>query len=62
MATDWGKWSAEERAAAPQEPPSPRQALPPEEVAALILWIVTAPAELVLNEAIVSPLEEAGWP
>jgi NADP-dependent 3-hydroxy acid dehydrogenase YdfG len=36
--------------------------LPPQEVAALIVWIAAAPAELVLNEAIVSPLEEQGWP
>jgi hypothetical protein len=26
------------------------------------VWIATAPAELVLNEAVVSPLEEQGWP
>jgi hypothetical protein len=31
-------------------------------VAALIAWIATAPPELVLNEAVVSPLEEGGWP
>ena len=62
MATDWGKWSAEERAGALREPQSPTKALPPEEVAALIVWMVTAPAELVLNEAVVSPLEEEGWP
>ena len=62
MATDWGKWSAAERAGASQEPQPPTKALPPDEVAALILWMVTAPAELVLNEAVVSPLEEAGWP
>ena len=62
MATDWGNWSAAERAGASPEPQSPTKALPPGEVAALIVWMVTAPAELVLNEAIVSPLEEAGWP
>jgi 3-oxoacyl-[acyl-carrier protein] reductase len=62
MATDWGKWSAAERAVALPEPQPPTKALPPGEVAALIVWMVTAPAELVLNEAIVSPLEEEGWP
>jgi hypothetical protein len=29
-------------------------------VAALIVWLAAAPAELVLNEAVVSPLEEQG--
>lgn len=62
MATGWGKWSAEERAGASHERQSPTKALPLEEVAALIVWMVTAPAELVLNEAVVSPLEEARWP
>jgi hypothetical protein len=36
--------------------------LPPGEVAALIVWLAAAPAEVVLNEAIVSLLEEQGWP
>jgi hypothetical protein len=31
-------------------------------VAGLVVWVATAPAELVLNEAVVSPLEELGWP
>ncbi|HEV2074576.1 MAG TPA: SDR family oxidoreductase [Thermomicrobiales bacterium] len=62
MATGWGKWSAAERDDALEEPPPPTKALPPDEVAALIVWMVTAPAELVLNEAVVSPLEEEGWP
>lgn len=62
MATDWGKWSAAERAGTSQEQQPPTKALPPDEVAALIVWMVTAPAELVLNETIVSPLEEEGWP
>jgi NADP-dependent 3-hydroxy acid dehydrogenase YdfG len=38
------------------------KALPPAEVASLIVWIAAAPAELVLNEVIISPLEEEGWP
>jgi NAD(P)-dependent dehydrogenase (short-subunit alcohol dehydrogenase family) len=62
MATHWGTWSPEVRQAAQREPPPPRKALPPTEVAALIAWIASAPPELVLNEAIVTPLEEEGWP
>ncbi len=44
------------------EPPPVTKALPPAEVASLITWIATAPAELVLNEAIISPVKEEGWP
>ena len=61
MATDWGRWTPEARTADRPAPP-PREALPPSEVANLIVWIATAPPELVLNEAIVSPLDEGGWP
>jgi 3-oxoacyl-[acyl-carrier protein] reductase len=61
MATHWGAWSAEERLG---ESPArgPREALPPETVAAFIAWIATAPPELVLDEAIVTPLNEHGYP
>jgi NAD(P)-dependent dehydrogenase (short-subunit alcohol dehydrogenase family) len=62
MATSWGVWSPAERGAAQGERPLARRALPPQEVAALVVWLATAPAELVLNEAIVTPLEEQGWP
>ena len=62
MATQWGAWSPEQRAAEDCEPPPATEALPPDEVAALIAWIVSAPPELVLNEAVVTPLDEAGWP
>jgi NADP-dependent 3-hydroxy acid dehydrogenase YdfG len=41
---------------------TPSEALPPSRVAALIVWIAAAPSELVLNEVIVSPLKEQGWP
>jgi hypothetical protein len=41
---------------------SPRGALPPETVAAFLVWLATAPAELVLDEAIVTPLDEQGYP
>jgi NAD(P)-dependent dehydrogenase (short-subunit alcohol dehydrogenase family) len=62
MATSWGVWSPAARGTARGERAPATRALPPQEVAALIVWIAAAPAELVLNEAIVSPLEEQGWP
>src|SRR5438552_12064909 len=62
MATHWGLWSPTARQATSRAAQPPTKALPPAEVAALIVWIAAAPPELVLNEAIVSPLEEAGWP
>jgi NAD(P)-dependent dehydrogenase (short-subunit alcohol dehydrogenase family) len=62
MATSWGVWSPAARETTRGERPPASKALPPHEVAALIVWIAAAPAELVLNEAIVSPLEEQGWP
>ena len=62
MATSWGVWAPAERATTQRQAPAPTEALPPEEVAALIVWIASAPQELVLNEAIVTPLEESGWP
>ena len=61
MATHWGAWSAEKRDAQ-QRPGGSREALAPETVAALIAWIATAPPELVLDEAIVTPLDEQGYP
>jgi len=42
--------------------PPVTKALPPAEVASLIVRMATAPPELVLNEAIISPLEEEVWP
>jgi NAD(P)-dependent dehydrogenase (short-subunit alcohol dehydrogenase family) len=62
MATSWGVWSPAARETARGERPPASRALPPQEVAALVVWLAAAPAELVLNEAIVSPLEEQGWP
>jgi len=62
MATHWGAWSSTQREASGPELPPVTKALPPAEVASLIVWIATAPPELVLNEAIISPLEEEGWP
>ena len=62
MATSWGVWSPAEREQAQGGRLPASKALPPQEVAALIVWLAAAPAELVLNEAVVSPLEEQGWP
>ena len=63
MATAWGtEWAPDDLAAARRPPPPETVALPPEDVAALIVWMVCAPPALVLNEAIVSPLDEGGWP
>jgi len=62
MATSWGVWAPGERSTTRRQAPAPTEALPPDEVAALIVWIASAPRELVLNEAIITPLEESGWP
>lgn len=62
MATNWGVWSPTDRPGPAAQAPEPTRALPPEDVAALIVWIVSAPPEVVLAEAIVAPLEETGWP
>jgi NADP-dependent 3-hydroxy acid dehydrogenase YdfG len=62
MATQWGAWTPGERQAEEGGTQPVTEALPPEEVAALIVWIAMAPPEVVLNEAIVTPLEERGWP
>jgi NADP-dependent 3-hydroxy acid dehydrogenase YdfG len=61
MATQWGTWSPHERAAERGQS-DPRETMPPETVAAFITWIATAPPELVLDEAIVTPLNEQGYP
>jgi NAD(P)-dependent dehydrogenase (short-subunit alcohol dehydrogenase family) len=62
MATAWGTSSAARREPHEREPTAPTRALPPEDVAALIVWIASAPPELVINEVIATPLEEEGWP
>jgi NAD(P)-dependent dehydrogenase (short-subunit alcohol dehydrogenase family) len=62
MATSWGIWSPTERQSLQREAPPPTQALPPAEVAALLVWIAAAPPEMVLNEVIATPLLEGGWP
>lgn len=58
MDTSWGVWSPEDRGAAPSTESS--DALPPQQVADLIAWIVAAPSDLVLNEVTVTPLREQG--
>ena len=60
MDTSWGVWTPEERGSV--SPTVPADALPPRQVADLIVWIATAPPDLVLNEVTVTPLEEQGWP
>ena len=62
MATSWGNWSQDPMQRDRLEPVPVRKALPPAQVAALIVWIAAAPHELVLNEVIITPLEETGWP
>jgi hypothetical protein len=62
MATRWGAFTPEHRALSGREATPVRQALPPEHVADLIVWLAKAPGDLVLNEAIVTPPDETGWP
>lgn len=62
MATNWGAWGASARQARSEDTLPVTKSLPPAEVASLIVWIAAAPGELVLNEVVVSPLEEQGWP
>ncbi|MEX2290909.1 MAG: SDR family NAD(P)-dependent oxidoreductase [Mycobacteriales bacterium] len=60
MDTSWGIWSPDDRGSG--EPTVPADALAPDQVARLITWIASAPADLVLNEVTVTPLLEQGWP
>jgi NAD(P)-dependent dehydrogenase (short-subunit alcohol dehydrogenase family) len=69
MDTHWGAWGAEERdeersagGAGGADGSDPTRALPPEQVADLLVWIAAAPAGLVLNETTITPLHEQGWP
>jgi 3-oxoacyl-[acyl-carrier protein] reductase len=62
MDTNWGAWSPEERGREGGQQPDPAEALPPGQVADLLVWIAAAPPGLVLNESIVTPLHEQGWP
>jgi NAD(P)-dependent dehydrogenase (short-subunit alcohol dehydrogenase family) len=64
MATAWGTFGPGERdgASGGGQDQAPDQALPPEQVADLVSWIVHAPPGLVLPEVTVTPLHEGGWP
>ena len=61
MDTSWGLWTPQERSGS-GSPDVPADALAPEHVAELIVWIAAAPPGLVLNEVTVTPLLEQGWP
>ena len=58
MATNWGAFSPEERQEGEPNEAQPTQALPPERVADLIVWLAASPPEFVLTEGIVLPIEE----
>lgn len=64
MATSWGVWDPEERQApAGEDGRQPAaEAIPADQVADLVSWIVAAPSGLVLNQVTVTPLQERGWP
>lgn len=63
MATSWGAFTPEERAASGDgTPAADADALPAETVADLVAWLATAPGRPVLNEATITPLLERGWP
>lgn len=61
MDTNWGVWDSADRAGSHERRPA-SEALPPDHVADLITWICTAPPDMALNEATVTPLLEKGWP
>lgn len=60
MATHWGTWSPTER----DQPrrAAPQDALPPQDVADYIGWLVCAPAHLIVTETVIAPIRERGWP
>ena len=43
MATSWGVWAPGERSTTRRQAPAPTAALPPDEVAALIVWLAGSP-------------------
>jgi NADP-dependent 3-hydroxy acid dehydrogenase YdfG len=61
MATAWGVWDSTQRSGTESDRPKD-DALSASQVADLIAWIAAAPANLVLNEATITPLLEQGWP
>ncbi len=64
MATSWGVWDPEERQTGDgkQRSSSDGEAIPADQVADLVSWIVAAPSGLVLDQVTVTPLHERGWP
>jgi NAD(P)-dependent dehydrogenase (short-subunit alcohol dehydrogenase family) len=60
MATHWGTWNPADRDQPSQA--APEDALPPEDVADYIAWLVCAPSHLIVTEAVVAPIRERGWP
>jgi NADP-dependent 3-hydroxy acid dehydrogenase YdfG len=62
MATAWGVWDSTQRDSAISSDRPEAESLPADQVADLIGWIAAAPANLVLNEATITPLLERGWP
>jgi NAD(P)-dependent dehydrogenase (short-subunit alcohol dehydrogenase family) len=63
MATSWGVWHADDRQTSnSSDERAADESLPPQQVADLIAWIVSAPAGLVLPQVTVTPLLEQGWP
>ena len=62
MSTHWGTFQPDDSNDRDAEPADPEHALPPEAVADFIAWLAAAPADLVVNEATVTPLREQGWP
>ena len=61
MATHWGTWNPAGRDQ-PRPAAAPEDALPPQDVADYIAWLVCAPAHLIVTEAVVAPIRERGWP
>lgn len=62
MATHWGEWTPQARETSEQEAQEPDKTLDPSHVAELLVWVAASPQNLVLNEVIVTPLLEQGWP
>ena len=60
MDSNWGVWSPQDRGST--TPTVPEDALPPQRVAELLVWMESAPPDVVLNEVTVTPLQEQGWP
>ena len=60
MDSNWGVWSPHDCGST--APTVPEDALAPERVAELLVWMASAPPDVVLNEVTVTPLQEQGWP